>query len=398
MSKKGHLLKGLIVAVAMVALMIGLAACGSSGSSSSESTSEATSESGSEGGTENAAATSGSSEQQKLAAEVKELEVRPTSIGITTPVKGGPPPGKHIVFLQCAIPDCAQTGTSIEEAADKVGWSLTRIPIGTSPETIADAWHAALEKDPDAIIGSGAFPQEFYKSELEEAESRNIPLLALAEAKEGPPWTLVVGSGEGVGTATGDIAAKYVASKIDEGSVLAVTAPGIGVIESEVSSFQENLPKYCPKCSVDVLEVPPSSIGTDASQRIAAYLQAHPDTKFGFLSVIDFVIGLKTAEAAAGVSEVPLIAQSTSPTGLEALKNHEAELEATTMYPASDGTWRLIDALARTWRGQPVTEDEDSTFPNWLITAENLPDERPLPAVKDYKAQFEALWGLTESE
>ena len=59
---------------------------------------------------------------------------------------------------------------------------------------------------------------------------------------------------------------------------------------------------------------------------------------------------------------------------------------------------RLIDALARTWRGQPVTEDEDSTFPNWLITAENLPDERPLPAVKDYKAQFEALWGLTESE
>jgi ribose transport system substrate-binding protein len=395
--KKGHVVNSLIILAALAALMVGLAACGSSSSSSSSESTES-SESGNEGSSETASSTSGNPEQATLEKEIKELEVRPTSINIKTPVK--PVSGKNIVFLQCAIPDCAQTGESIEEAAGKLGWTVTKITIGTSPETIANAWNAALQKNPDAIINSGAFPQEFYKSQLAEAEKRGIPLMALAEAEQGKgsdpssPWDLVVGSGEGFGAVTAEIAAKYVATQIDEGSVVAVTSPGIGVIESEIESFQENLPKFCPKCTVEVLEVPPAAIGTESGQRIAAYLQSHPDTKFGFLSVIDLAIGLDTAEKASGVSAVPMVSQSTDPAGLELIKHGEAGLEATTMYPASDGTWRLIDALARTWANQPVTEDEDATFPNWLINAGNLAPERPLPAVKDYKAQFEALWGL----
>jgi len=54
------------------------------------------------------------------------------------------------------------------------------------------------------------------------------------------------------------------------------------VIESEIAAFKVKLPQYCPKCSVDVLEVPPASVGTDAGKRIASYLQSHRDTKFGF--------------------------------------------------------------------------------------------------------------------
>jgi ABC-type sugar transport system substrate-binding protein len=292
------------------------------------------------------------------------------------------------------FPDCAQTGNAVQAAASKVGWSVTRIPIGTSPEKIAAAWQAALQKNPDAIIGSGAYPTAYYKRQLAEAVKRKIPLVAFAEAHQGSPWTLVVGSGDGVGTATADIAAKYVASRISGGSVMAITIPGIGVIESEIAAFKERLPQYCPKCSVDILEVPPASIGTDAGKRIASYLQSHRDTKFGFLSVIDLVIGLKSALAATGVKPIPLIGQSTSGVGLDAISNHDAGIEATTAYPAFDGAYRAIDALARTFRGQSVKPDEDATFTHWLITANNVTDERPLPAVKDYAQQFEALWGL----
>jgi DNA-binding LacI/PurR family transcriptional regulator len=366
------------VVAAAVALTVALGACGSS-----------------DNGGDNASAGAGSNGgSPQLAAETKKLEVRPTKIGITEPIKGGVPTGKNVVFLQCAFPDCAQTGKAVQTAASKVGWSLTRIPMGTSPEKIAAAWRTALQKNPDAIINSGAYPQAFYKRYLDEAVARKLPLVAFAEAHQGDPWTLVVGSGDGVGTATADIAAKYVASKISEGSVMAITIPGIGVIESEVAAFKERLPQYCPKCTVDTLEVPPASIGTDAGKRIASYLQSHRDTKFAFLSVIDLVIGLKSALAAAGVKPVPLIGQSTSGVGLDAIDNQDAGIEATTAYPAFDGAYRAIDALARTFRGQSVTPDEDATFTHWLITKSNVTKERPLPAVKDYAQQFEALWGL----
>ena len=359
--------------------MVALTACGSSDSSSDSAAS---------------ASTTSNAGSQQLAAEIKKLEVRPTNIGITTPIKGGVPKGKRVVFLQCAFPDCVQTGDAVRTAASKVGWSSTKIPIGTSPEKIAAAWQAALQKNPDAIINSGAYPQAFYKRYLDQAVARKIPLAAFAEAHQGSPWTLVVGSGDGVGTATANIAAKYVASRIDGGNVLAVDIPGIGVIESEIAAFKQRLPQYCPKCSVDTLEVPPASIGTDAGKRIASYLQSHRDTKFGFFSVIDLVIGLKSALAAAGVKPVPLVAQSISPVGLDAIKNHDAGLEATTAYPAFDGAYRVIDALARHFRGQSVKPDEDATFTHWLVTANNLTSERPLPAVKDYAQQFEALWGV----
>jgi ABC-type sugar transport system substrate-binding protein len=359
--------------------MVALGACGSSDS----------------GGDTNATASDASNAgSQRFDAEIKKMEVRPTKIGSTEPIEGGVPRGKRVVLLQCAFPDCASLGTALQAAASKVGWSLTKMSIGTSPEKISAAWRAALQKNPDAIIGSGAYPTAFYKKYLDEAVARKIPLVAFAEAHEGEPWTLVVGSGDGVGTTTADIAAKYVASKISGGKVLAINIPGIGVIASEIASFKQHLPQYCAKCSVDVLDVPPASIGTDAGKRIASYLQSHRDTKFGFLSVIDLVIGLKSALAAAGVKPVPLIGQSTSPVGLDAIKNHDAGIEATTAYPGFDGAYRAIDALARQFRGKSVASDKDSTFPHWLITADNVTSERPLPAVKDYAQQFYALWGV----
>jgi len=98
--------------------------------------------------------------------------------------------------------------------------------------------------------------------------------------------------------------------------------------------------------------------------------------------------------AANGLKPIPLIGQSTSPVGLDAIKNKEAGLEATTEYPGFDGAYRAIDALARQFRGQSVQPDEDATFTHWLITRDNLTDERPLPAVKDYESQFYELWGV----
>jgi ABC-type sugar transport system substrate-binding protein len=113
-----------------------------------------------------------------------------------------------------------------------------------------------------------------------------------------------------------------------------------------------------------------------------------------FLSTIDLDLGLQSALAASGGQPVPIVAQTTSPVGLNAMQNHEGGLDATTEYPSVDGAYRAIDALARYFRGQSTAPDTDATFPQWLITPSNVTSERPLPAVKDFASQFYSLWGV----
>jgi ABC-type sugar transport system substrate-binding protein len=146
---------------------------------------------------------------------------------------------------------------------------------------------------------------------------------------------------------------------------------------------------------VNVLQIPPASVGTtDAASRIASYLQSNPNTKFVFLSTIDLDLGVQSALAATGRQAPPIVAQTTSAVGLNAIQNHQGTLEATTEYPSFDGAYRAIDALARYFRGQPVQPDADATLPQWLVTASNVTSERPLPTVKNYANQFYALWGV----
>jgi ribose transport system substrate-binding protein len=328
---------GAVLAVTLVCL---LAACGSSDSSSDTQAGSGTT----------SATTSGESGQLK--ADVEKMTVRPTSIGITTPIKGGVPKGKKIVYLQCAFPDCVQIGEALKVAASKVGWSIDRIGIGTSPQSIAAGWQEALHRNPDGIVNTGAYPQAYYQSEMSEALKRKIPLVSMAEGKQGSPWTLVIGAGESLGVTSADLIGKYVASKITEGHVLAVTIPGVAAVEKAIARFEKKIPEYCPKCSVDVLKVPPASIGTDAGAKIASHLRAHPDTKFVFLSTIDLALGLDSALASAGIQPVPTISATTSAVGLDAIKKGKGGLEATTAYPNVEGAYRAIDGLARHIAGQ----------------------------------------------
>jgi len=299
----------------------------------------------------------------KFKAEIDKLLQRPTSIGITEPIKGGVPKGKSITYLQCAFPDCVQIGDALQKAVDKVGWRLSRINAGASPETIKAAWAEALRRNPDGIVQTGGAPHSIYKAELNQAIARKIPLIGIAEKEDGSPWLLVIGSGVGEGTITSTIAAKFVSTKIDGGKVLAVNIPGVGIVEKEIETFRAQLPQFCPKCSVDVLDIPPTSLGKDATTKIASRVQANPGYKFMFLSTIDLALGLNAALASAGVQPVPTVAQTTSANGLDALKKGEAGLVATTEYPSVEGAYRIVDAFARHFRGQSVDVDQDATLP-----------------------------------
>jgi DNA-binding LacI/PurR family transcriptional regulator len=375
--------------VAMVALaLVIVSGCGSSGSGNTTAASAAAKDAGS---TASAAAGGGAS---AAAAAVQKLLVRPKSIGITTPVKGGVPKGKSIVYLQCGIPDCTLIGNAMQAATAQVGWKLSRIPTGTSPQNIAAAWQQALRQNPDAIVMTGGYPVAYYRSEINQAISQKIPVIALAQSDQGPPFDLVIGSGQVQGSIAGKDAAQWIGSKIDSGTVLAVNIPGIGAVESEIAAFKTELPKYCPKCSIDVLSVPPSSVGTNAATTIADYLEGHQGISYMYLTTIDLALGLPAAIASAGLQPVPTIGAVESDSGLSEIQQHQAGLQATIYWVDVEAAYRAVDALARHFRGQPLTPDADATLPQWIVTASNLPSQRPLPSVANYVQQFDALWGV----
>jgi ABC-type sugar transport system substrate-binding protein len=377
-SKRGT---AMTLALALVCLVAG---CGSTSSGSATSSDSAS----------NASAISTSNASSQATAAINKLLVRPTHIGITTPIKGGVPKAKKIVYLQCGIPDCALIANAMQAATAQVGWTFTRISTGTSPQNIVAAWQEALRQNPDGIVMTGGYPVAYYQAEVNQAISRKIPVIAMAQQNQGAPFNLVIGSGQVQGTIAGTMAAEWVASKVNGGQVLVVNIPGVGAVQSEVAAFQKQLPTYCPKCSIEVLSVPPASVGTNASTTIANYLQGHQDIKYMYLTTIDLALGLPAAYASAGLQPVPTIAATESDSGLSQIQQDQAGLKATIYWVDVEAAYRAVDGLARYYRGQSMAADADDTLPQWLVTQANLPSQRPLPAVSDYVHQFDALWGV----
>jgi ribose transport system substrate-binding protein len=393
----GTYVRGGMFAAAGVCLTLGLAACGSSSNSSTSTAAAgaATSQNASTGSQCGGAA---------LKAEVAKLQTRPTSIGISDPVKGGIKPGKSIVWIQGPYPDAHAFGDELKKIGKKVGWTIHTVDADGSPEQVKAAWQEALRLKPDAISqGGGGWPKPPYAAEAKQALKDGIVIPGFAEGARGYPFKFSIGYGEPDGwgrTGYGDVSALEAAANIKDGDkVLSLNLPGIGLVQSQVAEFKSKLKEYCPKTTVDVFDVPLSSLGKDAPTRIASYLQAHPDYKFMYLTTIDLGIGLDAAYKASGVTPPKTFSITSDKQGLTILKNHEAGLIGT-LHGSSgsyEGAYRLVDGLARLDAGQSTAVDEDPSgnIPKWIVTADNLPSgEDPLPAVKDGPAQFYKLWGV----
>lgn len=343
-----------------------------------------------------ASASAQSSDQAALQAELTPLTVRPTSIGITDPITGGVKPGKTIAYMQCSLTDCVSIGDSLREAAALVGWTVDTINSGLSPETVQAAWTEALRVNPDAIIQSGSPEASIYKDQLAEAQARNIPLLGIAESIEGNPFLLSTGSFTGYVSQMMKLEAKWIASKISDGSVYVPNIPGIGIVQNEITAFSDQLKISCPACTIDSFDVPATSLGTDSGQVIANYIQGHPGGKFLFLPAADLSIGLASALSGVGMADgIPTVTGSQTPAMLPVLQAGTGGLQMTVSLPSVEGAYRWVDALARHFNNQSVDVDKDSTLPFWIVTPGNVPDTRPLPQVADYKQQFAALWGVS---
>jgi ribose transport system substrate-binding protein len=371
-------------------LLFGLTACGSDNSSTSTSTSSASTSSSTSSG-------SAVKDAAKAAAIVDPLTTRPTSIGLTEPVKGKIAPGKTIDFISCGAPACAALGSYVKSGGETLGWTVNVInaPYQT-PEDVKNVWAKVVGDKPDGVIASGGYDRSTYQSELNQLKAAKTPVFEIgtgAPAAGGVTYDL---DGPQEYVRRGQRLAQWVIARSGGAAKTGVLNPvGVSGSALQVKSFNEEMTSNCPSCKTSNFDIPVSALGSDLAGRTANEIQSNTGINYFVPAWGDLADGVPAALAAAGISGVSIVTQAMSPATAQALKAGKV-VSGVYGFPAAEISWRGIDAMARLFNNESIEPDKANNQPEWFLTKDNLPPDYKsgyFPLVGDYQAQFKKLWG-----
>jgi ABC-type sugar transport system substrate-binding protein len=325
-------------------------------------------------------------------ATVAKAAVRPTTITVTTPIDKPIPTGKKITFVSCGVEACAIQGPILAEAAATLGWTVDQVATDGSPEKVQGAIDAAIRNGSDAVILNAA-DKDAYAKQIADAEKAGVQFVtccSLATAGDGLLYNTATDKQNGpIGD---DLAAEVVSNSGGKANVLYVNISAFQILAQVGKTFEDGVKKYCSSCSVDSIDIPLTSLGKDAPDRIISYLRSHPDVNYIALSVSDALgAGLPAALKAAGLSDkVTIVDQGGGSQNFADLET--GAIDALVPADLYSYDYLMLDALARHWAGVPLV---DAGPPYWLVKKDTAPADtsKPFPVVEDYEAQWKALWG-----
>lgn len=365
--------KSLGTAVSVVALLLAVSACGSTSEASSSSSVD----------------TAGLEAAKKTVAKAA---VRPTAIPVTTPIDKPIPTGKKITFVSCGVEACAVQGPILAEGAATLGWTVEQVATDGSPEKVQGAIDAAIRNGSDAVILNAA-DADAYAKQIADAKKAGVQFVtccSLASAGDGLLYNTATA---GQNAAIGDyLAAEIVTDSGGKAHALYVNISAFEILAQVGETFDEAMGKYCSSCSVESIDIPLTSLGKDAPDRIVSYLRSHPQVNYVTLSVSDALgAGLPAALNAAGLGDrVTIVGQGGGSQNFADLET--GAIEALVPSDLYSYDYLMLDALARHWAGVPLI---DAGPPYWLVKKDTAPDDtsKAFPVVEDYEAQWKKLWG-----
>lgn len=375
---------GALLAVALVA--VGAAACGDDEDGATTTAADGT-----------AAPTDGG-DSAAAADEVAALIERPTEIANTAAFDGEVPADKTIMWIQCPVPACIQLAEPLRDGVEALGWSLEVVPHDGTPEGVKAAYAQAVREKPDAVVSSG-FPRVMFEEELAQLAAAEIPVVQMTVVDEPTDGITAVVHGPKRNAEAGRQLALYTVADADgPANVLWVTTafpivvPTLEGVDGE-GGFQPTLQKYCPDCSMEVLDIPIESIGVDDSARVVAALQSNPDIDYVVGPLGDMFIGLPGALADAGIADqVTLVTHDQNPALSAAVE--DGTIEAVVGFPGPENMFQIVDTLLRYFAGVDFEASYDD-MPGWIITQGEVPSTtEDYPLIEDYQEQYKALWGV----
>lgn len=368
LSRQGAAAAALVAAVAVVA-----AGCGSSNKASSGSGSSAP------------------ATVAKADAVVKLAESQPQKISVTTPIGKPVPTGKKLVFISCGVRACELQGDIIKQGAKDLGWTSETIGTDGSPQSLQAAFDTAMRKGADGIL-LNAVDKTTMAKQLAEAQKKGVPFVTSSSTDPVGGGILYNTSTVQQNTRIGDyLAAKVVADSKGKANALYANISAFKILQGVGDAFTASFAKYCPTCSADSIDIPLTSLGKDAPNKIVAYLRSHPKVNYVVLSVSDALgTGLPAALNAAGLGgKVKIVGQGGDETLYQYMAN--GQLDALVPYDYYSVDYQMLDALARHFAGVPV---QQTAPPLWLVTKQNQPSTNQIkPLVPGYRDQFLQLWG-----
>ena len=368
-----------VAAIAAIALVA--AGCGSSG--------------GDSGSSNNGSSSADVSAAKQL---LDKYTARPTSITQTTPIKKQIPTGKKVTFISCGVEACAVQGPILQEGASILGWTVTQVGTDGSPEKLQNAIQAAVRNGADAIILDAADPTVLGKT-ISDARDKGVEFVTCCSvAKQGQDVLFNTGTPE-QNAPIGDIlASTVVADSNGKADTVYVNVSAFAILAAVGTEFEKKYKELCPDCNYSKIDIPLTSLGKDAPDRIVSELRSHPSVNYVVLSQVAALgAGLPAALRAAGLADkVKLIGQGGNQQTYQDVKS--GQLAGVTPSSLYGYDYAMLDALARKWAGQPVLE----TLPEfWFMTSSNMPAAATsgpaFPIVPDYKAQWTKLWGKSAS-
>jgi ribose transport system substrate-binding protein len=381
------------VAVGTVALVVSLAACGSSGGTSADTKSSGTAASSTATGS-----ASGGTGADLAAAQavVDKYSKPPQDLGLPALSKK-PPTGKYVITLETPEPVSQQKDQALASAAKVLGWKYETIPVGTDPTGAQKAFEEALQRKPDVIHFSGT-PASLLKTQLQSAQQQGVKVIE--DSTIDPVTPPVISSGldsTAQVKAWGEMIGAYVvAASKGPTKVELVTVPAYPILGVFTSGVQDSIKRLCTACSVTVLPQQPSDLGKGTPNAVVSAVQRDPSIKWLIFSFGDLATGVQSALKAAGVgADIKIGGETPSSTNLQALRDGTEAVW--TGFTTSILGWRVADALARYFIGEDVSTGDKVLMPTQILTPDNIKgalfdDKGFYVGVQDYQQAFEKLW------
>jgi ribose transport system substrate-binding protein len=157
------------------------------------------------------------------------------------------------------------------------------------------------------------------------------------------------------------LAAKAVAQKGDEANIVYYAVPELAFIPVQQEAFEAEMENLCPECSVRYVDIPLSTVGNTAPNRMVSDLQQNPDTHLAIFSTNEMAEGLPAAMKTAGIENVETWGFGSTPANLQDIK--EGGLTGALEIDLPIDVWTYVDIAARSIIGQELSPAEKTGEP-----------------------------------
>jgi ABC-type sugar transport system substrate-binding protein len=317
--------------------------------------------------------------------------------------------GRTVFYVQCGVAVCAEIAEGVEAAAAAIGWDYQTASHQDTPETVASAFDAAIAAQPDVVLTSGN-PREWFASQLETLDEQGIPVVAWSLPEPYEP-----GDGISVNLLTQDdyyfygvLMADYAAVNSDNGEILFVGLPTFPVLSIVQEGFEAEIAEVCPDCSVKVIEVAVTDLGTNLPGIVISELQTNPELDMIAYAFGGMLFGVPEAIESSGLGDqAAAVSQAGGPLNFGLIANGQHQVAEVALASELMG-WRAIDAAARILdgddAGRATTPDAavidgrpdvlSGGLPLQILEADSIDDPSALwPGVVGFQDLFTELWG-----